>query len=125
MRFAARLLAGCGALASFDALAHGGAGLEWIAGFFLLALGGVFASFVVHLAYGQATLALRFAGAFGFALLDVVASLVMGWALVMIGGKWWLASDAGFKATVFGLSLLPWILPVGLLMHAMRRRGVF
>ena len=119
-----RLIAASLALATPDARAHGGAGLDWLIIPFLVVVTGFLASGVVHMLYGRAWAFLRFLQALALAALDVGitvgASYAIGFALAHYSG--WTGSDRQFLALVMGVCLIAWILPVILFVRA-RRRG--
>jgi hypothetical protein len=114
------------AVFAFDARGHGGLGLEWLAVPFLIFVGAVIATFIVHLAMGEAPLGLRFLQAIGWAAADVGLALSSGWVLFFLTDKLQLAGPRGtetWKMVVWAAPVVAWLLPVYLFVRQSRRRG--
>ena len=110
MRFAAVLLAGLGALASFDALAASGYGDVLVLG--LLVVGGGFlACPIVELSYGKGGKVQRLAIGVALAVLDIGVFLMVLQVSIQVSIASGPSSSSG-PGWLIMMGLVPWIIPV-------------
>ena len=108
MRFAAVLVAGLGALASFDALAASGYGDVLLLGLLVIG-GGVLACPIVELSYGKGGKGQRLAIGIGLAFVDLLVFVM--YLQVSIGVSVASGSSSG-PGWLIVTALVPWIIPV-------------
>ena len=110
MRFAAGLLAGFGALASFDALAASGYGDIFVLGF-LVVSGGVLACPIVELALGRGGWGKRLAIGIGLGVVDILVFLVSMQMWITAGIQSGPSQPASGPGSLIMIALVPWIIP--------------
>jgi hypothetical protein len=111
MRFAAGLLAGLGALASFDALAASGYGDVLLVGFLVIG-GGFLACPIVELSFGKGGVGQRLAIGIGLAVVDILVFLVVMQIWITAGIALGPSQSSSGPGSLILIALVPWIIPV-------------